>query len=253
MTETMHMQLEAAPGRLKAVWVPAQGTAAGGKERGQTPAEPEGYTQVLKMDVWPAGKRREVVERLADRPLEWYGLLKGRLPEWLAGLGLWPGEAELAGHGQADSGTAGSAESLSAVIDRLAKEPLTALALRGLPKEELADAVFAIWAKDEDAVPAEETGPADLAAELARLEKKGAAVSAGEWLAEAAEEGSLHQPGPLFLEVRDRKVPAEPARSPETGNWQKLLPGVPRAAEGLELIKRRAAENAARRARGLGK
>ncbi|MBY9079965.1 hypothetical protein KIH86_10225 [Paenibacillus sp. HN-1] len=252
MTDTMNMQLEAAPGRLTALWTPGAGTGAGETGGGSAEASRTARSrQVLKLDQWPAAVRREVVERLADSPLELYSLLKGRLPDWLAALGLWPDGAELAG--QED---AGDAEAMSRVRARLEQEPLTALALRGLPKEELSGAVFALWAEQErfrEPGGTAETG--QLAAELAKLEKKGAAVSAGEWLAEAAAEGSLHQPGPSFLEVRDRKVPGSPEIPEDAGEeiWTELLPGVPGAAQGLALIRRRAAEEAAKRAGELMK
>ncbi|WP_052098148.1 hypothetical protein [Paenibacillus stellifer] len=251
MTETMNMQLEAAPGRLTALWTPGAGAEAGETGRSAEASRTSRSRQVLKLDLWPAAKRREAVERLADSPMELYGLLRGRLPDWLAAFGLWPDVAELAGQEGA-----GDAESMSRLRARLEQEPLTALALRGLPKEELTGAVFALWAEQErfrEPGGVAETG--QLAAELAKLEKKGAAVSAGEWLAEAAAEGSLHQPGPSFMEVRDRKVPGSPDIPQEDGEetWAALLPGVPGAAEGLALIRRRAAEEAAKRAGELTK
>ncbi|QWU16678.1 hypothetical protein SAMN04487895_12328 [Paenibacillus sophorae] len=259
MTETMNMQIEAAPGVLTAVWTPVSGTAAKGHAKGEGVMDPQQaspkFRHVLKMEVWPLSRRREVVERLAESPHELYGLLKGCLPAWLAELGLWPDDSELSDPTDADK-EAGDKAAMAKVRERLAKEPLTALALRGLPKGELTDAVFALWARDGGAASAEETGPvpaAALSAELARLEKKGTAVSAGEWLAEAAAEGSLHQPGPLFPEVRDRPVPVSPSLPPHGEDWQPLLPNVPRANEGLELIMRRAAEAAARRAKDLAK
>lgn len=252
MTETMNMQLEAAPGRLTAIWTPPAGAEAGETAGAAAASRTSRSRQVLKLNLWPAVKRREAVERLADSPLELYSLLRGRLPGWLAAFGLWPDIAELAGQEGA-----GDAEALSRLRERLEQEPLTALALRGLPKEELTGAVFALWAEQErfrEPGGAAETA-GQLAAELAKLEKKGAAVSAGEWLAEAAAEGSLHQPGPSFMEVRDRKVPDSPDIPEEAGDetWAELLPGVPGAAEGLALIRRRAAEEAAKRAGELTK
>ncbi|MFD1774039.1 hypothetical protein [Paenibacillus rhizophilus] len=254
MTETMNMVLKAVPGVLTAVWTPVSGTAAGGHTGGGGAAGPQQaspkFRQVLKMEVWPLSRRREAVERLAESPQELYGLLKGRLPAWLAEFGLWPNESELAVPDTNDE--AANKEAMAKVRERLAKEPLTALALRGLPKGELTDEVFALWARGE----AEEAGSqpgAGLSAELARLEKKGPAVSAGEWMAEAAAEGSLHQPGPAFLEVRDRPVPGSPSFPPAMEDWRPLLPNVPRAQEGLELIMRRAAETAARRVANLEK
>ncbi|AIQ10975.1 hypothetical protein [Paenibacillus durus] len=261
MTETMNMQIEAAPGRLTAVWTPVSGTAAKGHTDGEgamdsQQASPK-FRHVLKMEVWTPSRRREVVERLAESPQELYGLLKGCLPAWLAELGLWPDDSELSAPADPDADEGdGDKAALAKVRERLAKEPLEALALRGLPKGELTDAVFALWAGG-GSPSAEEAGAgpasASLSAELARLEKKGTAISAGEWLADAAAEGSLHQPGPLFSEVRSRPVPVSPSLPPPGEGWRPLLPNVPRANEGLELIMQRAAEAAARRAKGLAK
>lgn len=250
MTETMNMVLKAAPGVLTAVWTPASGQAAvddagGAGTAGSPQASPE-FRQVLKMEVWPLSRRQEAIKRLAGSPGELYGLLKGRLPAWLAEFGLWPDESELAVPDTNDE--AANKEAIAKVRERLAKEPLTALALRGLPKGELTDEIFALWARGTGG----EAGTG-LSAELGRLEKKGPAVSAGEWLAEASAEGSLHQPGPAFLEVRDRSVPDSPSIAPSMEDWKALLPNVPRAQEGLELIMRRAAEAAARRAAKLVK
>ncbi|WP_410513296.1 hypothetical protein PaeBR_02200 [Paenibacillus sp. BR2-3] len=160
--------------------------------------------------------RQEIVRRLALCPNEMYALLQGRIPLWFAELEL-----------------------------------LLALKLTGLSKEELLEAVFACWA--EAAVENQAGGginpAAGLASELARLERKGPAISSGEWLAEAAAEGSLHQPGTLFHEVGDRPFPDDPVVAVAAEDWQALLPQTPKVQEGLALVMRRVAETAARRAR----
>lgn len=139
----------------------------------------------------------------------------------------------------------------AAYKERLAEEPLLALSLRGFTKGELLDGIFALWAETDIAADDSETEAApasELATELARLERKGPAISSGEWLAEAAAEGSLHQPGPQFHEITARPFPSSPVVAAVTEDWGALLPQTPKALEGLTLIMNRVAEAAARRA-----
>ncbi|MNW59663.1 hypothetical protein D3C74_375930 [compost metagenome] len=185
-----------------------------------------------------------------------YELLQGQLSARLAGLGLLPDGAELASAAyEQGSGAAERVELQKLLNQRLTGEPLLALALRGLDKEELLAGVFGLWAEpgsaEEDEAKPDASGA--LAAELARLERKGPAVSSGEWLAEAAAEGSLHQPGPLFHEIAARPFPVSPVVAEPTEDWPSLLPQTPKAAEGLALIMREVAKAAARRAAGLKK
>lgn len=226
--------------------------------------EPQGKEQqqvrreviTLRMAEWPAARKREVLRLLSEQPGGLYDLLQGSLNGRLAGLGLMPADAELA-QAVLEQGTGllPAGELLRGISQQLVKEPLLALALRGLSKEELLSGVFALWADLENEQPAEEGPPApvSLAAELARLERKGPAVSSGEWLAEAAAEGSLHQPGPLFHELAPRPFPAMPEVMEPAEDWSALLPQTPKAHEGLALLMRRVAESAARRAADLSK
>lgn len=210
----------------------------------------------LRIPEWPQARKGEVLQLLSAHPGELYDLLQGSLNGRLAGLVLLPTDAELE---QAileqGGGLLPAGELLRGIMQQLVKEPLLALALRGLSKEELLSGVFALWA-DSEAEQLEEEGPpapVSLAAELARLERKGPAVSSGEWLAEAAAEGSLHQPGPLFHELAARPFPAIPEVMEPEEEWSALLPQTPKAREGLALLMRRVAESAARRAADLSK
>lgn len=225
MSERIELQIEAAPGRSLS----------------------------LKVPVWPAARRQEILQLLAVSPGELFALLQGRLTGRLAELELMPTDSELEQALLGSQGTEEKTEALKLLKERLAEEPMLATALRGFAKSELLDGVFALWAEEELAKDEVETDDEaasvnDLATELARLERKGPAISSGEWLAEAAAEGSLHQPGPQFHEIAVRPFPSSPVVAEMTENWERLLPQTPKVAEGLTLIMNRVAEAAARRA-----
>lgn len=260
MSELPELRLVVKPGVVKVAGMQGfiQAAEAPGNRAGASAAVIQEHTlqPLLSLAVpqWTTERKEEVLQQLAGHPGELYDLLQGRMTGSLAGLRLLPAELDSAGYGP--SLAAGQkAELREWVNKRLAEEPLLVFALCGMSKEELLSGVFALWA-EEDAAPPEEGTPAPagtLAAELARLERKGPAINTGEWLAEAAAEGSLHQPGPLFHEIASRPFPASPVVAKPAENWAALLPNTPRASEGLALIMRQVAESAARRAAGLDK
>ncbi|WP_042202722.1 hypothetical protein [Paenibacillus camerounensis] len=238
MGKLPELRLIIEPGILKTA-------ALQGGSIGVAEAAPE---QAFSCEVpqWSAARKTEVLRQLAEHPGELYDLLLGKRKGIAAELQLLPPELD-----QADSG---SGQLPGWARRQLEEEPLLAFKLRGMSKEELLGGVFALWA-EEEYPPQEDGGTAPagmLAAELAKLERKGPAVTTGEWLAEAAAEGSLHQPGPLFHELAAKPFPASPAVAPPAENWRELLPNTPRAGEGLALIMRKAAESAVRRASELG-
>ena len=240
MVGSIALQLEAVPGVLKATRVVLPGSKS---------------EMSIKVPVWSPSTREELVRRLALCPNEMYALLQGRAPQWFTEWGFLPSELEQnLGTGEKDLDIKNE-DMLKQIKKGLSEQPVLALKLRGFPKEELLEAVFAYWA--ETAAEAEEVTGANpatiLATELARLERKGPAISAGEWLAEAAAEGSLHQPGTLFHEVGERPFPKNPAVAAVTEDWQTLLPQTPKVQEGLTLVMRRVAEAAAGRAQGHNK
>jgi uncharacterized Zn finger protein len=260
MSELLELRLEIEPGVVKATGAQLSAKAPGVQTKRNAAAaagaQGQAPTTVLSLEIprWSDEVKQEVLIRLAQHPGELYGLLQGNLSGGLAAMKFLPGDEELALAGQKLSGPEQMAL-LGLVKKQLKEEPLLALELRGLDKETLLAGVFALWAEEEVA-DSEDSGPAPsglLAAELARLERKGPAVPTGEWLAEAAAEGSLHQPGPMFHEIAARPFPASPVVAKPTENWGALLDKTPRAGEGLVLIMQRVAEAAARRAAGLGK
>ncbi|WP_310831217.1 hypothetical protein [Paenibacillus pedocola] len=260
MSEQPELRLVIEPGVIQVLEMQGllQAAEAPGTRSGGAAAaiQEQAVKPVLSLEVpqWSAERKEEVLQQLAGHPGELYELLQGRVTGGVAGLQLLPAELDPAGYGSNPEARQPGGL-LAWVKKRLAEEPLLMFLLRGMSKEELLGAVFALWMEEETA-PQDEghTAPGSvLAAELARLERKGPAVPTGEWLAEAAAEGSLHQPGPLFHEIASRPFPASPVVAKVTESWETLLPNTPRASEGLTLIMRHVAESAARRAAGLGK
>jgi hypothetical protein len=236
MNGNIELRLEAIPGELRASWVRQPGTM------------PE---LSLKVPLWSPATRQEMIRRLSLCPNELYALLKGRAPQWFADFELLPDHMEpMLTSYEEDSGLAAK-DLLDRLRESLAEQPLLALALRGFAREELLDSVLKRWAEVSAETETEnvKNAGAVLAAELAKLERKGPAISSGEWLAEAAAEGSLHQPGTSFHEVVDRPFPAKPVVAEAPEDWQELLPQTPRVQEGLTIVMRRVAEAAAKRAR----
>jgi len=235
MSGNIELRLEAIPGELKASWVRQPGTT---KELS------------LKVPLWSPATRQEMIRRLSLCPNELYALLKGRAPQWFADFEILPDTMEQVLTSYEEDSGLPAATLLNRLREGLEEQPLRALKLRGLAQEELLDSVLKGWAEaSAHAEPESGKNPgAVLAAELAKLERKGPAISSGEWLAEAAAEGSLHQPGTSFHEVVDRPFPAKPVVAEAVEDWQALLPQTPKVQEGLTIVMRRVAEAAARRA-----
>lgn len=260
MSELLELRLEMLPGMIKATGSLGTAAAEGAGKRSNKPgtgSEEPAQRVVCTLNIlqWPAARKDEVLHQLSAHPGELYDLLQGSLTGGLAELDLLPDTELDQAADEQGTGQLPREELLLRVKQQLLKEPLLALALRGLTKEELLSGVFALWAEQENERDIEEGTPAPvtLASELARLERKGPAVSSGEWLAEAAAEGSLHQPGPLFHEISARPFPAMPDVIEPEEDWSTLLPQTPKAREGLALLMRRVSEAAAKRAAGLNK
>ncbi|QUL55485.1 hypothetical protein KDC22_02575 [Paenibacillus tritici] len=261
MKELLELRLEVLPGLIKATGSLESPASAGadrvdGKAGATTEKQVHREVLTLHLQQWLPARKNEVLLQLSAHPGELYDLLQGSLNGGLATLDVLPADNELEqAADEQGTGLLPAGEVLLRIRQQLVKEPLLAFALRGLSKEELLTGVFALWAEQENERIEEEGAPApvSLASELARLERKGPAVSSGEWLAEAAAEGSLHQPGPLFHEISSRPFPAMPEVIEPEEDWSALLPQTPKAREGLALLMRRVSEAAAARAAGLNK
>lgn len=302
------VQIEAEAGELRVV-IPAYlaggdlgtqptGKKAGPDSRAKVAAEggdpasapkPPVYTVALQAAELAGGAAsRELVRRLASRPLALAGLLEdgaealGALlpeqPPWrrldggaLAGAPApaSPGEAGAAASGSAPAAAAACscgapgcahAELALAYADAAwAAAPGLRLALLGWTPEALAAAVLDRWAAlqplpdPEEALRQAAGGPEGTPRQAA-----GEGPSIAEWLAEMARQGRLHLPGPQFHDVeadlRDLRLPSvEPGREPgpDPAPWAALLSGVSGAPRGLSLVAGRVMERAAELAASL--
>lgn len=104
MSELLEMRLEVVPGLVKAAWTTSPGRVTGGsRAKGEwnvgTSAVPQGQRPErplsLKVPVWHAARRKEILRRLALSPDEVFALLQGRLTGGLAELDLLPTDTEL--------------------------------------------------------------------------------------------------------------------------------------------------------------
>ncbi|WP_145026777.1 hypothetical protein [Paenibacillus sp. Y412MC10] len=218
--------VEAEPGLIR-----AQGTTAEGREE---------WTLGIPVTVDGAVPAGTIVERLADCPADLYLLLQGSQLPWLDEL---LGQTALSwGEAVCSCGADGcphASESMPAIRQRLADEPLLMLALLELPREELLGRVFGDWA---GSLPPGDAKLAD--GDLSSLEEKGkGGPSPGEWLAEAAQQGMLHEPGAPYREVAVH-LKAVPAKDMPEEDWSGLLPKVTAARQVIRSIKTQTAARA---------
>ncbi|MFC3750161.1 hypothetical protein [Paenibacillus sp. GCM10012306] len=230
------LKLEVSPGKINAVW-------------------DADHRVSLEVPLWKADAKRGIIRMLADQASEVYGLLQGRIADAILETYLLPSAAELEKGDFTRLHESEKTELLKQLRDQLAHDPWLAFGLRGMSQTELLNGAFAIWAEAKQLNAAEEDSakPDDLASLLSRLERKGPPVTSGEWLAEAAAEGSLHQPGTLFHEIPDRALPSAPVTMETEEEWERLLPQTPKAREGLHLVMRRVSEAAVKRAQNIRK
>lgn len=256
------LKFEIASGKINAEWVPHSSDKetdhivlqSAENEHVQNKQNTADSAISLNIPVWTAEVKRRVVSRLAAGAGEVYELLQDRLTDEALAVLLLPKWEELEQGGFEEKDEGQQNEWLRQLYDFLLNDPWQAFLLRGLTQAEMLDGVFSSWSKVEpDHTEADpyKPGTGELAAELARLERKGPPITSGEWLAEAAAEGSLHQPGTQFHEIAERELPSAPVHAEVRETWERLLPQTPRAREGLELVLRRVSEAAVQRANGI--
>ncbi|WP_159081761.1 hypothetical protein [Paenibacillus sp. CAA11] len=137
--------------------------------------------------------------------------------------------------------------------ERWQSELLLRLQALGAAPETLGAAVFAAWAQDVTTASRSfeqwAKGREGVSAEATPQE----GPSLGEWLAEAAVQGRLHEPGPQLHDVRVQLSPDPGAEPPEVNAaaLAALLPAVRGAAGGLAAVAAKAMERAAALAQDL--
>lgn len=154
-----------------------------------------------------------------------------------------PGSREATRCACGDPACAWVAPAQAAVAAAWASGAAERLRLLGWTREALLAAVWAAWAAaaplaDADAALRRAAGPRE-------RERRPAAGPLGqvlaERLAEAAEQGRLHEPAPEFHDVDVELGPVGPAatgvsQGPDPAPWAAMLPGVRGAATGLTLV-----------------
>lgn len=227
-------------------WIHAM-EAGNGKNGGPAGDADPGWKVDIPSNQLSVDERTAILERLGDHPMELYALLNHRKPSWFdedIASKCVPAPAQ-AVCGCGEQGCRHVDAVMERVEHKLQAEPLLALALAGITRESLLDAVFGQWAA---AVPPVAESPDGEA--LSKLEEKGkSGPSSGEWLAEAAEQGKLHEPGAAY---RDVAVHLDSAgnEGPEVDDWKELLPRVKAVQQVIQQITAEAAEKARESLRG---
>ncbi|GAB6992085.1 hypothetical protein [Paenibacillus pini] len=222
---------------------------------------PEGVLEVsIPCEAKVPSVKAEIEKRLELNLYELYALLQGETTPWLDRLlpvdtgFIWGTPACSCNKDKHSSNSGIDAVCLHAEAvllqaqQRLKEEPMLRLLLLGLSREILLASVFGGWAQ---LVPAHSGTPA--AEEAARLEEKSkSGPSAGEWLAEAAEQGKLHEPGAAFNEVNIRLTPhAVTIKELPFDEWPAFLPELKTVEAVLRDIISRTAKRAEERLKSI--
>ncbi|MDP4098549.1 phosphoribosylglycinamide synthetase [Paenibacillus sp. P96] len=224
----MQVKLQISVGRWEAVVTPAAGPG-----NGSASAASPGYRVIGTAPLLTAERKARLLAELGECPLELYKLLQGQGTPLLDACDLSTAQAEACSCGAADCPHA------AAAAQALAAAPLQRLQLAGLPREELLRGVFAAWPQEME----EASSAAAMAGAGTRGSSRSGGAAIGEWIAEAAAEGTLHRPGPGFHAV-EVKLPQELVADSAAPDAAGLLPGLPRAAQAFELIRGKAAARA---------
>ncbi|WP_315794377.1 hypothetical protein [Paenibacillus sp. BIC5C1] len=255
MSEKWNVELHMSPGGWTAeVSAVSDASEEAVDAAGKTESAKGLFTVTGTLPQLSEAEREAVLAQLRKRPLALYALLRGGpAPAELDGLlpRHAPSEAEQGTASLGGSLSAGGAATCTcgrpecahaaaaerAVAARFAAEPLLQLAHAGLPREALLAGVLGSWAEELAHDP---SGPGRAAETAGRPQARGGegGAAVGEWIAEAAADGAMHQPGPGFGAVKVRL--AQPGKPPATPELAALLPGVP-ATAGLALIRERVA------------
>ncbi|MDR0269217.1 hypothetical protein [Paenibacillus sp.] len=210
-------ELSIVPGRIHAT------AAQNMKTNGVTPKKEASWEVDIPFSQWTAEERADICEKLAEHPYEVYALLKGQTPPWLTQAFHSRRWSEF-GQAACSCGLDGCLHIPSVMAEadqRIQSDPLLGLALMGLMRERLLNAVFQDWAGKVPEAAESESGE-----DLSKLEEKGkVGPSSGEWLAEAAEQGKLHEPGAAYNEVTIQ-LKDIPDGEVVIDDWTELLPKV---------------------------
>ena len=240
MTDIAEVVLDARPGLLKGTISNAQDETEGASTH-----EVNISTALCSPLI-----REEILAELQHSSNDLYDLIKGITPPWLNGI--LPSIADtLIKDTTCTCGVTNCEEGLfmrEYAGKQLLTDPIMRLCLMGLPRQELLSSVFGAWSSltFQDA---KETA----AVEASLMEEKGkSGPSPGEWLAEAAEQGRMHEPGPLFRDVTLNLNPPEDSEL-HPDDWNSVLPGSPGVQKALRMIMKKTSDIAEKHRRQMEK
>ena len=187
-----------------------------------------------------------ILSELTGNPHDLYLLLSGETPVWLHEV--LPSSTNIMLEEATCHCGDSTCPSLLSVREyasqQLDADPMMRLTLMGLPRKELLLSVFGTWS----------TSTTSQAKEIARVEaslleeQEKLGPTPGDWLAEAAEQGRLHEPGPLFRDVTVYLSRPEDSEL-HVDDWTPLLKGVPGVQKALRMILKKTADTAEKRRR----
>ncbi|MNW25844.1 hypothetical protein D3C74_25980 [compost metagenome] len=226
----MRISLQVAAGTWSAQW---------SNEKQEQPV----CTVTGKTELLALSSRESILDRLRSFPLELYQLLQGEASEWIKPqLPLLILEGCSCGEQECKHG--------AEAISMLEADPLLRLEAAGLPKEELLSGVFDEWARDRGR--ASGSNPLERLAVDPSGEGRRGGGAFGEWIAEAAAEGTLHRPGPELHTFEIRSA-SGPVSQPELRDVAALMSHRPKALQALDIVRQHAAVNVQERIGSLPK
>lgn len=221
----------------------------------------------IMLPIPPLDKEFEasLVQRLQDQPLKLAALLEvgasgivDLLPRRLP-WGLITTGGEMPSGGKCSCGELScnhKIEALKYADNMWEKQPDLRLRMLGITRDGLLAAVLDNWAAIEPLENAEEAllrYVGNHPEEQSRAQGSGPNIA--EWLAEVAEMGRLHQPGPQFHDVQIHLDPVDESQGPVASPvpWKQLLPHVFSASKGYSLISSGVMQRAEKLAASLRK
>ncbi len=191
--------------------------------------------------------QQEILIELQNTAHDLYLLLKGQTPVWLDDLLPSSTDIMMMNEATCHCGDSNCQEIITVreyAEQQLSSDPVMKLTLMGLPRKELLPGIFGAWSSAIIPKAKEFAG-----VEATLTEEKGkSGPSPGEWLAEAAEQGRLHEPGPLFRDVTLKLTPPVDGEN-QLDDWTPLLKGSLGVQKALKMIMKKTSDIAEKRRR----
>ncbi|MHA0857098.1 hypothetical protein [Paenibacillus sp. CMAA1364] len=228
------MQLDVRPGLLTGTYVVSSDELS----------DHNSHEWSITTEVISSQMKQEIVTGLTENAHDVYGLLGGETPSWLQTLlpspiRIFLGEATCT---CGDVNCAYVVSMQSYASRQLDDNPLMMMSLLGLSRKELLSDIFRAWSTLKESKTKE---IATMEASLTK-EKEKQGPTPADWLAEAAEQGRLHDPGALYKDMTINLSPPDDSEL-HADDWTPLLEGVPGVQKALRLIIKKTADHAEKR------